>query len=221
MHHRAYLLSALTAASTITAGCGSPAGDNAPSGDNISSGDGSSLESSPTGSRIEHTEPTTVGNNDGRRDIEKYLQFHGDRINLPTVGVDPGGSFPPSSLLTTVSHSENTELRSLTQRYAPSNADGTPLRLSDQVSFTGEPDARPAVSVSNNGQTAIVEIQQFGELANETVFLSLPVTRWPEAAHRLVVSTTVELAEASALNQRHVFKGRLEFEFTGKTETNG
>lgn len=214
MHRRAYLLSALTAASTITAGCGSPAGDNSASEDDAPS------ESGPTESRIEHTDPTTVGDNNGRRDIEKYLQFHGDGINLPTVGIDPGGGFPPSNFLTTISHNENTELRSLTQRFTLSDGDGSPLRLSGQASFTGDPDPRPSVSVSGDGQTAVVDVQQFGDLADETVFMNLSVADWPESARRLVVKNTVELVETNSLNQRHVLKGQLEFEFTAETETN-
>lgn len=213
MHRRAYLLSALTAASTITAGCGSPSENDPPSdGDSPSDGD-------PFESRTEHTNPT-VETGDSPQETAKYLEFHGDGVDLPTVGVDPGGGPPPSNFLTTISHSENTELRSLTQRFAPSDGDGTPLRLSGQASFTGDPDPRPSVSVSNDGQTAVVEVQQFDELADETVFMSLPVTQWPESVRRLVVKNTVELVKTNSLNQIHVLKGQLEFEFTGETETN-
>lgn len=74
------------------------------------------------------------------------------------------------------------------------------------------------MSLFRDGKAAVVEVHRFGELANETVFISLPVTRWPESARRLVVESTVELAETGSTGQTHVLERQLEFEFTIKTK---
>jgi len=63
-----------------------------------------------------------------------------------------------------------------------------------------------------------VKVDRFGKFADETVFVPLTVSRWPESARRLVVESVVELAEPGLPAQTHVLDGRLEFEGTAETE---
>jgi hypothetical protein len=190
MRRRAFLASALTA-STIIAGCGS------------------------ADSRSEHTSPT-VENDD--RDNAKYLEFRGDDAELATVGVDPGTNPVPRTLFVSISHPEDTRLQSLTQRFAAPDGDGTPPRLSLRTSSEGTDIPHPSVALFQDGRAAVVEVERFGELADESVFLPLTVTRWPESARRLVVESTVELVETGAADHTHVLNGRLEFDLSGKIE---
>jgi hypothetical protein len=193
MRRRAFLASALTAASTVAAGCGA------------------------VESRTEHTDPI-VKPSDNPRDDEKYLEFRGDGGGLATVGVDPRFSPLPNHFFTWISHPEDTELRSLTQRFVPLGGDGTPPRLSLQGPFMGDYKPHPSVSLFREGAAAVVEVHRFGELADETVFIELPVTRWPESARRLVVQSTVELVEPGLPDRTHVLDGQLEFEFTTESD---
>jgi|GEM_PF-1375480 len=194
MRRRAFLASALTAASTTAAGC------------------------SAADSQTEHTNPT-VTTDDGPRDNGKYLEFHGGSGTLATVGVDPEFSPLPSFFFTSISHPEDTELRSLTQRFVALDGNGTPPRLSLQGPFMGDYEPHPSVSLFRDGKAAVVDVHRFGELADETVFIELPVTRWPESASRLVVESTVKLVEPGVIDRTHVLDGQLEFEFTTETET--
>lgn len=193
MRRRAFLASALTAASTTVAGC-------------------NAVEP-----RTEHSNPA-VKTEDNARDNGKYLDFHDGGENLATVGVDPRFAPLPSNLLTWISHRDTTELQSLTQRVAVPDGDGTPPQLSLQGPFMGDREPHPSVSLYREGAAAVVEVHRFGELADETVFMGLSVTRWPETARRLVVESTVELTEEGLPDRTHVLDGRLEFEFTTETE---
>lgn len=193
MRRRTFLASALTATSTIAAGCGS------------------------AGSRTEHTDPI-VQSDDDPRDTEKYLEFHGDRGELATVGVDLGVDPQPRNLAIWVSHPENTELQSLTQRYAAPDGGGSPPHLSLQRPSQGDHRPHPSVSLYEEEEDAVLEVHRFGELANETVFIYLMITRWPESARRLVVDSTVELIEMGASDHTHVLDGTLEFEWSGEPE---
>ncbi|WP_336134719.1 hypothetical protein [Natronomonas amylolytica] len=192
MRRRAFLASALTVAAT-TAGC-------------------SAFES-----RTEHTTPT-VKTDDDPRDNAKYLEFRGDGTTLATVGVDPTFSPLPDHFFTSISHPEDTELQSLTQRFVALGGDGTPPRLALQGPFMGDHEPHPSVSLFREGTAAVVEVHRFGEIADETAFIELPVTRWPESARRLVVENTVELVEPGLTDQRHVLDGQLEFELSTGTE---
>jgi len=192
MRRRTFLASALTATSTVTAGCGA------------------------VRFRTEHTAPT-VEPDDGPCDDGKYLEFRGDGAVLATVGVDPAGAPVPNHFFTSISHPEDTELRSLTQRFVVPDGDGTPPRLSLEGPFMGDYRPHPSVSLFREGKAAVIEVHRFGELADETVFIDLPVSRWPESAHRLVVEHTVELVETGLIDRTHVLDGRLEFEFTPET----
>ena len=194
MRRRAFLASALTATSTIIAGCGS------------------------ADSRIEHTNPT-VENDD--QDNAKYLAFHGDGAELATVGVDPNMDPVSRTLFVSISHPEDTQLQSLTQRFAAPDSDGTPPQLSLHASSEGDDIPHPSVSLFQDGMAAVVEVDQFGELADESVFIPLTVTRWPESARRLVVESTVELVEMGAADHTHVLDGQLEFEFSDQNEADG
>jgi hypothetical protein len=83
----------------------------------------------------------------------------------------------------------------------------------------GDHKPHPSVSPFEDGTAAVVEVHRFGELADETVFMVLPVIRWPESARRLVVDSTVELVDPGLTDRTHVLDGRLEFDFTTETET--
>ncbi|GAA0519153.1 hypothetical protein SAMN04488066_12247 [Halorubrum aquaticum] len=196
MRRRAFLASALTAASTTAAGC-------------------SAVEP-----RIEHADPT-VQTDDDPRDDGKYLEFRGDGDDLATVGVDPRFTPLPKHFHTSISHPEGTELQSLTQRFVALGGDGTPPRVSLQGPFMGDHEPHPSVSLFREGTAAVVEVHRFGEIADETVFIDLPVTRWPESAHRCVVENTVELVEPGLTDRTHVLDGRLEFEIPTDAETGG
>ncbi|WP_280537017.1 hypothetical protein [Halopenitus sp. POP-27] len=193
MRRRALLASALTAVSPVAAGC-------------------SAIES-----RTEHTNPT-VHTSDDPRDDEKYLEFQHDGTEIATVGVDPTFSPLPDNLHTWISHTADTELQSLTQRFVALDGDGTPPQISLQGPFMGDDKPHPSVSLFRDGRAAVIDIHRFGELANETVFLQLPVTRWPESARRLVVESTVELVKPGLTDQTHVLDGQLEFEFSIESE---
>jgi len=193
MRRRAFLASALTAASTTAAGC-------------------NAVES-----RTEHTDPA-VQTDDNPRDNGKYLEFRADGTNLATVGVDPRFSPLPDHFYTSISHPQGTELQSLTQRFVALGGDGTAPQLSLQGPFMGDHRPHPTVSLFREGTAAVVEVHRFGEIADETVFIDLPVADWPESARRLVVESTVELAEAGLADRTHVLDGALEFEFTAETE---
>lgn len=196
MRRRAFLASALTAASTTAAGC------------------------SAVGSRTEHTDPT-VKTDDNPRDDGKYLEFGEDGTGLATVGVDPRFAPLPNHFHTSISHTEDTELQSLTQRFVALGGDGTPPRLSLHGPFMGDHKPHPSVSLFREGTAAVVEVHRFGEIADETVFIDLPVTRWPESARRLVVESTVELVEPGLIDRTHVLDGQLEFEFPAEAEDSG
>ncbi|MFD1687338.1 hypothetical protein [Halobellus litoreus] len=192
MRRRAFLASALTAASIPAAGC-------------------SAVES-----RTEHTDPT-VEPDDNPRDDGKYLEFREDDTALATVGVDPRFDPLPEHFFTSISHPEDTELQSLTQRFVALGGDGTPPQLSLQGPFMGDYEPHPSVSLFREGSAAVLEVHRFGEIADETVFIELPVTRWPESDGRLVVESTVELVNPGLIDRTHVLGGRLEFEFSAET----
>jgi hypothetical protein len=193
MRRRALLASALTAASAVTATC-------------------SAVES-----RTEHTNPV-VKTSDNPRDDEKYLEFQQDSTEFTTVGVDPRFSPLPEQFHTWISHTEDTELQSLTQRFVALGGDGTPPQLSLQGPFIGDSKPHPSVSLFRDGRAAVVEVHRFGELANETIFIDFPVIQWPESARRLVVESTVELAQPGLPDRTHVLDGQLEFECNAETE---
>ncbi|SFS12002.1 hypothetical protein SAMN05216559_3992 [Halomicrobium zhouii] len=193
MRRRAFLASALTAASATAAGC-------------------NAVES-----RTEHTDPA-VETDDNPRDDGKYLEFRDDGTGLATVGVDPRFSPLPDHFHVWISHPEDTELQSMTQRFVALGGDGTAPRLSLQGPFMGDHRPHPAVSLFREGTAAVVEVHRFGEIADETAFIDFPVTHWPASARRLVVENTVELAEAGLVDRTHVLDGSLEFEFTAETE---
>jgi hypothetical protein len=193
MRRRAFLASVLTAASTTAAGC------------------------SAVGSRTEHTDPT-VETDDNPRDDAKYLEFREDGTALATVGVDPRFAPLPEYFFTSISHPDDTELRSLTQRFVALGSDGTPPRVSLQGPFMGDHEPHPSVSLFREGSAAVLEVHRFGEIADETVFIELPVARWPESAGRLVVESTVELVEPGLTARTRLLDGRLEFEFSAETE---
>jgi hypothetical protein len=188
MRRRAFLVSALTATSTIIAGC--------------NSGD----------SRIEHTDPTVESDD---QDDAKYLEFRGDGAELATVGVDPDLNPTPSALFVSISHPEDTRLESLTQRFAAPDGDGTPPELSLRASDEGDDIPHPPVTLSQDGEAAVAKVDGFGDFADETAFIPLAVTRWPESAHRLVVESTVVMG---ADDNTHVLDGQFEFEFAAETE---
>jgi hypothetical protein len=85
----------------------------------------------------------------------------------------------------------------------------------------GDHKPHPSVSLFRKGAAAVVEVHRFGELADETVFIDLPVTRWPESARQLVVESTVGLVEPGLTDQVHVLDGQLEFEIPTETGTGG
>jgi hypothetical protein len=192
MRRRAFLASALTAASTTVAGCGS------------------------ADSRTEHTDPA-VKHDD--HDAAKYLTFGGDDTELATVGVDPNPRPLPKALFVSISHTEDTRLQSLTQRFTAPDGDGPPPQLAVRDSSESNDVPHPPVSLSQDGAAAVVDVDEFGDLADETVFVPLTVTRWPESARRLVVENTAELVETGGADHTHVLEGRLEFEFATDTQT--
>jgi hypothetical protein len=185
MRRRAFLATALTATSTVIAGCGS------------------------TNSRTEHTNPTVTHDD---HDNAKYLEFRGDNTEFAIVGVDPNIDPMPSSLFISVSHPEDTRLQSLKQRFATPDSDGTPLRLSVQPS-EGNGSLNLPVSLSQDKRVAVLEVDEFGAIADETVFITLTISHWPESARRLTVENTVELIETEAADHTHVLNGQLEFSF--------
>ncbi|MCO8265518.1 hypothetical protein NKF06_02675 [Haloferax sp. AB510] len=195
MRRRVFLASALTAASTLTAGCSS------------------------LGPQTEHTDPV-VETDDNPRDRGKYLEFDGDGDDgdLATVGVDPTSGPLPRPLAVSISHPEGTELRSLTQRFTAPDGDGSPPKLSLRGPFEGGHEPHPSVSLFRDGAAAVVEVHRFGELADETAFLNLAVTEWPESARRLAVDSTVELVETGVFEHTHVLDGELAFEFFAETD---
>ncbi|RDZ63943.1 hypothetical protein C5B90_12600 [Haloferax sp. Atlit-12N] len=195
MRRRVFLASALTAASTLTAGCSSLA------------------------PQTEHTDPV-VETDDNPRDRGKYLKFGaGDDGDLATVGVDPTSGPLPRPLAVSISHPEGTELRSLTQRFVAPDGDGSPPKLSLRGPFEGGRKPHPSVSLFRDGTAAVVEVHRFGELADETAFLNLAVTEWPDSARRLVVDSTVELVETGTVEHTHVLDGELAFDFFAETDT--
>ncbi|WP_324761090.1 hypothetical protein [Haloarcula montana] len=195
MRRREFLASALTALPTTVSGC------------------------SAIGSRTEHTDPA-VKTDDNPQDDGKYLEFYEDGTNLATVGVDPRFAPLPDHFHTSISHPEGTELRSLTQRFVALGGDGTPPRVSLQGPFMGDHEPHPSVSLFREGTAAVVEIHRFGEIADETVFIDLPVTRWPESASRLIVESTVELLEPGITDRTHVLDGQLEFDLPAEGDAN-
>jgi len=193
MRRRAFLASALTAASTTASGCNA------------------------VDSQTKHTDPT-VKTDDNPRDDGKYLEFREDRTNLATVGVTPRFAPLPNHFHTWISHLEDTELESLTQRFVTLGGDGTAPQLSLEGPLMGDHKPHPSVSLFREGTAAVVEVHRFGEIANETVFIDLPVTRWPESAGQLVVESTVKLVRPGLPDRTHILDGQLEFEVPAETE---
>jgi hypothetical protein len=192
MRRRAFLATALTATSTIIAGCGS------------------------TDSRTEHTNPTVTHDD---HDNAKYLEFYADNTELTIVGVDPNINATPGSLFVSVSHPENTRLRRLTQRFVTPDSDGAQLRLSVQP--PGDSDSpNPPISLSQDERVAVVEVEDFGALADESVFITLTISHWPESARGLVVENTVELTRTETPDYTHVLNGQLEFSVVADIRAN-
>ena len=187
MRRRAFLASALTATTAALAGC-------------------SALQR-----RTEHSDPTVIPD-DNPRDDGKYLEFTGDGPELATLGVDPAFDPQPTTLHTSISHRQDTELRSLIQRIVAPEGDGSPPALSLQGPFMGDHEPHPSVSLYRDGGAAVVEVHRFGEIAHETAFMTLLVTDWPSESRHLVVENTVDLVEPGLQDRTHVLEGRLEFE---------
>lgn len=187
MRRRAFLAAALTGTTAALAGC-------------------SALQP-----RIEHTDPSVVPD-DNPRDDGKFLEFSGNGTELATLGVDPWFDPQPTTLHTSLWHREGTELQSLTQRIVAPEGTGSPPKLALEGPFMGDHEPHPAVSLSRDGAAAVVEVHRFGEIADETAFMTLLVTDWPSETNRLVVENTVELVEPGLRDRTHVLKGRLEFE---------
>jgi len=124
-------------------------------------------------SRTEHTNPTVTHED---HDNAKYLEF------------------PPDTLFVSISHRVDTRLQSLTQRFMTPDSDGTQLRLSVQVPEDGD-SPNPPISLSRDEGAAVLGVDEFGALADESVFMTLTINYWPESARRLVVENTVELIE--------------------------
>jgi hypothetical protein len=187
MRRRAFLASTLSATTAALAGC-------------------SALQR-----RTEHSDPT-VFPDDNPRDDGKYIEFSEDGRELATLGVDPAFDPQPRTLHTSISHTQDTELRSLTQRIVAPDGDVSPPELSLQGPFMGDHEPHPAVSLYRDGRAAVVEVHRFGEIADETVFMTLSVTDWPSDKPRLVVGNTVELVEPGLPDRTHVLEGQLTFE---------
>ncbi|WP_336003077.1 hypothetical protein [Halorientalis halophila] len=190
MRRRAFLASALTAGTALTPGCG------------------------VIHPRTEHSNPTEKTDENPRDDIQ-YLAFRADGSDLADVGVTPPSLDVPSEFATSIWHRDGTELRSLTQRFATPGTEGSRPwpTLALEGPFMGDREPHPSVSLSRtqDGTAAVLEVHEFGELADETVTINLIVTRWPESARTLVVESTAELAETGPREETHVLEGRLEF----------
>lgn len=189
MRRRAYLASVLTGTSAVLAGCGS------------------------VESRTEHTDPTLKVVNERSQDTDLFLEFHDDGTELATVGVDPSIESVPSGFLMEISHRRDTRLQSLTQRVTAPDGDGASVELALPDSPDDTFGTPPPVSLSQDGTAAVVEVDQFGDLADETVFITLDVARWPESYHGLAVESTVELVETDSPDHTHVLSGRIEFDY--------
>ena len=183
MRRRGFLATALTATSTAIAGCGLP------------------------DSRTEHTNPTVTHDD---HDNAKYLEFRGDNTEFAIVGVDPNLDATPSGLFVSISHRVDTRLQSLTQRFVTPDSDGAQLRLSVQPPEDGE-SPNPPISLSRDDSAAVLVVDEFGALADESVFITLSISHWPESARRLVVENTMELIETEAPDHTHILNGQLEF----------
>ncbi len=190
MRRRAFLAAALTATTAALAGC-------------------SALQP-----RTEHTDPAVVPD-DNPRDDGKFLEFSGDGTELATLGVDPWFDPQPTTLHTSLWHREGTEIESLTQRIVAAEGTGSPPKLALEGPFMGDHEPHPAVSLYRDGAAAVVEVHRFGEIADETAFMTLLVTDWPSETNRLVVENTVELVEPGLRDRTHVLNGRLEFGESG------
>lgn len=187
MRRRALLATALTASSTVLAGCGS------------------------TDSRTEHTNPTVTHED---QDTAKYLEFRADSTELATVGVDSNLEYTPNTLFVSISHRVDTRLQSLTQRFATPDSDGTQLRLSVQPPAESTDSPNPPTSLSRDDSAVVLEVDEFGALADESVFIPLTIDHWPESASQLGIETTVELTETEAPDHTHVLNGQLDFSVT-------
>lgn len=67
------------------------------------------------------------------------------------------------------------------------------------------------VSLHRNGKAAVLTVHRVGELADESVFIGLLVTRRPESARRLVAASPVKPVETGANDHTHVFDEQLKF----------
>ena len=195
MNRRGFLASALTGACSVFAGC------------NVAE------------SRTEHTDPTLQVNegpsSEGPTgDTEMYLRFDDGGTKLATVGVDPHITSQPSALRISISHRPDTRLQLLTQRVTALNTVPDGAESPVELSPSSENPPRVPVSLSRDGTAAIVEVDQFGDLADETVSIPLTVTRWPESGDSLAVESTVELVKTDSPDHTHVLTGSLEFNFT-------
>jgi hypothetical protein len=189
MRRRALLATALTATSPVIAGCGS------------------------SDSRTEHTNPMITQQDN---DNAKFLEFRGDSMEFATVYVDPNVEHTPNTLFVAISHPKDTRLQSLTQRFVTPDSDGTgtQLYLSVQPPEEGEDSPNPPTSLSRDDSVVILEIDEFGPLADESVFIPLTIDYWPESASKLVIKNTVELIETEAPDHTHVLNGQLDFSIT-------
>lgn len=193
MRRRTFLATGLTVASTGIAGC------------------------SLSDSRTEHTNPTVTHDD---HDNAKYLDFRSDDTEFAIVGVEPNLAATPSSLFVSISHRVDTRLQSLTQRFVTPDSTEAQLRLSVHPPEDGE-SPNPPISLSQEEGAAVLEADEFGALADESVFMTLTVTHWPESARRLVVENTLELTETEAPDHTHVLDGNLEFTVDADTGANG
>ncbi|WP_257628989.1 hypothetical protein [Haloplanus salinarum] len=116
----------------------------------------------------------------------------------------------PRSLFISISHRVDTRLQSLTQRFVTPDSNGTPIRLSVQPPEDNESPNLP-ISLSQNERGAVLEVDEFGTLADESVFITLTISHWPKSARGLVIENTVELIETEAPDHTAVLNGQLEF----------
>ena len=87
---------------------------------------------------------------------------------------------------------------------------GSPPKLSLHGPL-GDHEPHPSVPLYSVGTAAVLEVHRFGELADETAFMTLSVVDWPSESRHLIVGNTVTLVELGLPALTHVLEGRLEF----------
>ncbi|WP_206424992.1 hypothetical protein [Halosimplex salinum] len=146
--------------------------------------------------------------------VRRYLDFRTDDETLVWIEMALLRGTAPFDFDVDLSHRDGTELTNLRLRFrTPTDESAEPVGVALEAPLAGDSPPTPSVSLYHSGEGAgtVVEVDEFGALADETVGLECLVTPRSETATTLAVDVTAEVD--GPLGGAYSLDGRLEFEF--------